>query len=84
MLSGISTPNTAPKNPQAASQPSITAAKVWVNDNHTNMCHVSPAVPPCPAGGAGRTAAITAPSSSSLSWASPPARTRPASCAAAT
>lgn len=30
--------NTPPKNSHAASQPSITAARVWENVNHTNMC----------------------------------------------
>ena len=30
--------NAPPKNPQAASQPAITAVRVWENVNHTNMC----------------------------------------------
>jgi hypothetical protein len=37
-LSGTSTLNTPPKNTQAASHPAMTAARVWVNDSHTNMC----------------------------------------------
>jgi hypothetical protein len=37
-LSGTSTWNTPPKNTQAASHPAVTAARVWVNDSHTNMC----------------------------------------------
>lgn len=38
MLSGTTTANTPPKNPQAASKPSITEARVWVNVNHTKQC----------------------------------------------
>lgn len=37
-LSGINTRNTPPNQPHAASQPAITAPKVWVKLNHTNMC----------------------------------------------
>jgi hypothetical protein len=37
MLSGIRTLKTPPKNLHAASQPSMTAANVWENVNHTNM-----------------------------------------------
>jgi hypothetical protein len=37
-LSGTRTANTPPKNAQAASDPAMTAARVWVNDSHTNMC----------------------------------------------
>jgi hypothetical protein len=44
MLSGIRTLNTPPKNPQAASQPSMTAVNVWENVNHTNMCREYTAV----------------------------------------
>ena len=37
-LSGTRTLNTPPKNTHAASQPAITAARVWVKESHTNMC----------------------------------------------
>jgi hypothetical protein len=37
-LSGTSTLNTPPKNTQAVSHPARNAARVWVNDSHTNMC----------------------------------------------
>jgi len=37
-LSGTRTLNTPPKNTHAASHPAMTAARVWVNDSHTNMC----------------------------------------------
>jgi len=37
MLSGTSTLNTPPKNVHAASHPSITVARFWLNDNHTNV-----------------------------------------------
>jgi hypothetical protein len=35
MLSGITTLNTPPKNAQHASNPAITVAMSWENDNHT-------------------------------------------------
>jgi hypothetical protein len=38
IYSGITTRNTPPKNCQAASQPSITAAVVWENVSHTKQC----------------------------------------------
>lgn len=44
MLSGMRTLKATPKNAQAASQPSITAAKVWQNVSHTNMCREHTAV----------------------------------------
>jgi hypothetical protein len=34
----MTTSNTPPKNPQAASQPSITAAVAWVSDTRTKQC----------------------------------------------
>ena len=37
-LSGITVANTPPKNPHAASNPSITASVVWRSVNHTKQC----------------------------------------------
>ncbi len=37
-LPGMTTLNTPPKNTHAASHPATSAARVWVNDSHTNMC----------------------------------------------
>jgi hypothetical protein len=37
-LPGTRTWNTPPKNAHAASDPARNAARVWVNDSHTNMC----------------------------------------------
>ena len=36
MLSGMTTGNTPPKYPQAASKPRITSSVVWENVGHTN------------------------------------------------
>ncbi len=44
MLSGITVRNTPPKNAQAASQPSIVAAVVWVKVNHTKQWRLKQAV----------------------------------------
>ena len=44
ILSGMKTLKTPPKNAQAASQPSMTAVRVWENVNHTNMCREYTAV----------------------------------------
>ena len=43
-LSGIRILNTPPKNAHAASQPAITATRVWEYVNHTNMCRERTAV----------------------------------------
>ncbi len=42
--SGMSTLNTPPKNAHAASQPAITASRVWAKVSHTNMCREHTAV----------------------------------------
>ena len=44
MLSGITTLNTPPKNPHAASNPEITVSRSWRNDNHTNVWRDTAAV----------------------------------------
>jgi hypothetical protein len=44
MLSGTNTLNTPPNQTHAASQPAITAVRVWVKDNQTNMCREYTAV----------------------------------------